>query len=60
MFWRNLYVLAGVDDIINDRPPGALGSIGRDYYVGAQLMFNDEDLKALLAIGGSALGGAAK
>ncbi len=60
MFWRNLYVLAGVDDIINNRPPGVLGSVGRDYYVGGQLMFNDEDLKALLTVGGSALGGAAK
>lgn len=60
MFWRNLYVLGGVDDIINDRPPGALGSVGRDYYIGAQLMFNDEDLKALLTVGGSAVAGAAK
>ncbi len=59
-FWRNLYVLAGVDDILNNNPPGALGSVGRDYYVGAQLMFNDEDLKALLTVGGSAIAGAAK
>jgi phospholipid/cholesterol/gamma-HCH transport system substrate-binding protein len=59
MFWRNVYVIGGVDDILNDRPPGALGSVARDYYLGAQLMFNDEDLKALLAIGGSALSGAA-
>jgi phospholipid/cholesterol/gamma-HCH transport system substrate-binding protein len=59
-FWRNLYVLGGVDDILNGQPPSALGSVGRDYYLGAQLMFNDEDLKALLAVGGSALSGAAK
>lgn len=32
---------------------------GRDYFVGAQLTFNDEDLRALLAIGGSAVAGAA-
>lgn len=60
MFWRNLYVLGGVDDMLNGRPPGALGSVARDYYVGAQLMFNDEDLKALLTVGGSAVAGAIK
>ena len=59
-FYRNMFVLAGVDDIINNRAPGGYGSTGRDYYVGAQLMFNDEDLKALLAIGGRALSGAAR
>ena len=59
-FYRNLFVLAGVDDVINNRPPGGFGATGRDYYVGGQLMFNDEDLKALLAIGGSALGGLTK
>ena len=53
-------VLAGVDDVINSRPPGGQGSFGRDYYVGAQLMFNDEDLKSLLAVGGSAMGNALK
>jgi hypothetical protein len=35
-----------------------LGPFGRDYFVGAQLMFNDEDLKSLLAVGGSAIGSA--
>ena len=59
-FYHNLFVLAGVDDIINNQPPGAAGTTGRDYFVGGQLMFNDEDLKALLAIGGSALSGATK
>ena len=59
-FWRGLYVLAGVDDVINNRPPGPIGAIGRDFYVGAQLMFTDDDLKTLLAIGGSALSGAAR
>jgi phospholipid/cholesterol/gamma-HCH transport system substrate-binding protein len=59
-FYRNLYLLGGVDDIINNTPPGGEGSVGRDYYFGGQLMFNDEDLKALLAVGGSALGSAAK
>lgn len=58
-FYKNMYVLAGIDDVINSRPPGDAALVGRDYYIGAQLMFNDEDLKALLAIGGSALGAAA-
>lgn len=58
-FYKNLFVMAGIDDVINNRPPGDASLVGRDYYVGAQLMFNDEDLKALLAVGGSALGGAA-
>jgi hypothetical protein len=33
---------------------------GRDYFFGAMLRFNDEDLAALLTVGGSAVGGAAK
>jgi hypothetical protein len=33
---------------------------GRDYFLGGMLRFNDEDLAALLTVGGSALGGAAK
>ena len=57
-FYRHLYLLAGIDDAINDRPPGGQGSFGRDYFVGAQLLFNDEDLKSLLAVGGSAIGNA--
>ena len=31
---------------------------GRDYFLGGMLRFNDEDLAALLTVGGSALGGA--
>lgn len=59
-FYRNMFVLAGVEDILNDRAPGGFGATGRDYYVGAQLLFNDEDLKALLAVGGGAVAGAAR
>ncbi len=33
---------------------------GRDVFAGAMLKFNDEDLTALLTVGGSALGAAAK
>ncbi len=60
-FYRNLYIMGGIDDIINDLPPGGdINPVGRDFFVGGQLMFNDADLKALLAVGGSALGAAAK
>ena len=41
-FLRKIYILGGVDDIIN--------SDRRDYFVGAMLRFNDEDLKAVLTI----------
>jgi len=33
---------------------------GRDYFFGGMLRFNDEDLSALLSVGGSALGSAAR
>lgn len=59
-FWHGLSLMGGVDDVMNDLPPGTIGNAGRDFYVGGQLMFNDQDLKALLTIGGSALGGAAR
>lgn len=46
----HVYVHAGVDDPLN------LGTI--DYFIGAGVKFNDEDLKTLLALtGGAALGG---
>ena len=71
--WGFLYVLAGVDEILN--PPSTLdidviddpGEVpiqfrefryGRDVFVGAQLRFNDLDLAALLTVGGAALSGA--
>lgn len=55
-FFHRLYVVGGVDDILNERPEDGTGG-GRDFFVGAQLRFNDEDLKALMLFGGSALGG---
>jgi phospholipid/cholesterol/gamma-HCH transport system substrate-binding protein len=58
-FFKRLYLVGGVDDILNSRPQDGSGG-GRDYYVGAQLRFNDEDLKSLLLFGGGALGGATK
>ena len=33
---------------------------GRDFFLGAMLRFNDDDLAALLSVGGSAISGAAK
>ena len=38
-FLRGLYIVGGADDVLN---------ADRDFFIGAQLRFNDEDLKALL------------
>lgn len=43
-FIRKLWLLGGVDDILN--------SDRRDYFVGLQLRFNDQDLKAVLPFAG--------
>jgi len=54
-FFSRLYIVGGIDDALNNRPiDGSAG--GRDYFIGGQLRFNDEDLKSLLLFGGSALG----
>jgi phospholipid/cholesterol/gamma-HCH transport system substrate-binding protein len=71
--FRHLYVLGGVDELINKRQtlpivtgdssvPVQFGTFtyGRDYFMGAMLRFNDEDLAALLTVGGSAVAGASK
>jgi phospholipid/cholesterol/gamma-HCH transport system substrate-binding protein len=71
--FRHLYLLGGVDELLNDHQelPIVSGTAdvpiqfekfvyGRDYFLGGMLRFNDEDLAALLTVGGSALGGAAK
>ena len=70
--FRHIYILGGVDELLNT--PEELSIIqgnesvpiqfdrfhyGRDYFFGAMLRFNDEDLAALLTVGGSAVGGAA-
>ena len=39
-FIRTLWLLGGVDSLLNDDR--------RDYFIGLQLRFNDEDLKAML------------
>jgi phospholipid/cholesterol/gamma-HCH transport system substrate-binding protein len=59
MFYQRLYIVAGVDDMLNSRARTGAGG-GRDYFIGAMLMFNDADLKALMMFAGSAISGAAK
>jgi phospholipid/cholesterol/gamma-HCH transport system substrate-binding protein len=59
MFYRRLYLVAGSDDVLNARGHTGAGG-GRDYFVGAMLMFNDQDLKSLLLFAGSALTGMGK
>jgi phospholipid/cholesterol/gamma-HCH transport system substrate-binding protein len=39
-FINHLWLLGGMDDILSGNR--------RDYFVGLQLLFNDEDLKAIL------------
>jgi phospholipid/cholesterol/gamma-HCH transport system substrate-binding protein len=68
--FRSLYVLAGVDDALNE--PGYLSVItdnaaapktfdkvryGRDYFVGTMLQFTDEDVAILLRVYGALLVG---
>ncbi|MGE0548776.1 MAG: MlaD family protein [Kofleriaceae bacterium] len=71
---RSVYILGGVDELINPPDTLQINTgadpsgvpiqfeefrFGRDYFFGAMLRFNDEDLAALLAVGGSAIGGVA-
>ena len=71
--FRHIYILGGVDELLNT--PANLPIVtgdsgvptqfstfryGRDFFAGAMLRFNDEDLAALLTVGGSAIAGAAK
>jgi phospholipid/cholesterol/gamma-HCH transport system substrate-binding protein len=70
---RHVYVLGGIDELLN--APDTLQIVtggsdvpiqfdtfrfGRDAFLGAMLRFNDEDLAALLTVGGSALAGVSK
>jgi phospholipid/cholesterol/gamma-HCH transport system substrate-binding protein len=54
---RNLFLVAGVDDLVNFTRPVAGAGGGIDWFLGGQLTFNDEDLKALLLLGGGAAAG---
>jgi phospholipid/cholesterol/gamma-HCH transport system substrate-binding protein len=68
-FAKHLYILGGIDEALNapgyltinagtDDVPVQFDELryGRDFFLGAMLRFNDEDLAALLTVGGSALG----
>jgi phospholipid/cholesterol/gamma-HCH transport system substrate-binding protein len=56
---RSLYLIGGVDDVLNLRPGDAGINSQLDLFAGAQLIFNDQDLKTLLLFGGNAVSGAA-
>jgi phospholipid/cholesterol/gamma-HCH transport system substrate-binding protein len=59
VYKRYLQLIGGVDDVLNYTPKkGGAGGFF-DWFFGAQLRFNDEDLKSLLLFGGSSLGSAA-
>jgi len=58
-FYRRMYLIAGIDDVMNERPRTGAGG-GRDFFIGAQIRFTDEDLKALLMVAGSAMGSLSK
>jgi hypothetical protein len=69
--FRGLYILGGIDDVLNDQDSLPIDNggfdvptqfeeynYGRDWFLGGQLVFNDRDLAAMLFIGGAALAGA--
>ena len=56
---RNLFIIAGADDMANYKRAEAGAGALFDWFAGAQLTFNDEDLRALLLFGGGAAAGAA-
>ncbi len=47
-FVRHMWIIGGVDDILNPR---------RDLFLGAMLRFNDEDLRSILPFAGGLAGG---
>jgi phospholipid/cholesterol/gamma-HCH transport system substrate-binding protein len=59
VYKRYVQLVGGIDDVFNYTPnKGGAGGFF-DWFFGAQLRFNDEDLKALLLFGGSSLSSAA-
>jgi phospholipid/cholesterol/gamma-HCH transport system substrate-binding protein len=59
VYKKYFHLIAGLDDAFNlTRNRGGGGGFF-DWFFGAQLQFNDEDLKSLLLFGGSAVSGAA-
>ena len=57
---RNLFVLAGVDDVLNQSRAVAGGGAFFDWFFGLQLVFRDDDLKSMLLLGGGAVSGASQ
>jgi phospholipid/cholesterol/gamma-HCH transport system substrate-binding protein len=51
---RSVFVVGGVDDLVNFTRARAGAGGGIDWFMGGQLVFNDEDLKSLLLMGGGA------
>jgi phospholipid/cholesterol/gamma-HCH transport system substrate-binding protein len=59
IYKKYLYLVGGVDDVLNyTRTQGTAGGFF-DWFMGLQLTFNDEDLKTLLLFGGASAAGAA-
>ena len=56
---RNLFLVAGADDMVKLRARAPARRRLFDYFAGLQLTFNDEDLRSLLLFGGGAAAGAA-
>ena len=59
LYKRYVFLVGGVDDVFNYvRTQGTAGGFV-DVFLGAQLVFNDEDLKSLLMFGGGSMAGSA-
>jgi phospholipid/cholesterol/gamma-HCH transport system substrate-binding protein len=56
---KTFYLVGGADDLLNYTRAKAGAGGGFDYFLGAQLTFNDQDLKSLLLFGGGAAAGSA-
>jgi phospholipid/cholesterol/gamma-HCH transport system substrate-binding protein len=59
VYKKNLFLVAGVDDVLNQERALASGGAFFDWFFGLQLLFRDDDLKSLLLLGGGAAGAAA-
>jgi phospholipid/cholesterol/gamma-HCH transport system substrate-binding protein len=55
---QNLFLIAGVDDVINQKRTIAGGGAFFDWFFGLQFVVRDQDLRSLLLMGGGALGAA--
>jgi phospholipid/cholesterol/gamma-HCH transport system substrate-binding protein len=56
---KTIFLVGGADDLLNYTRAKAGAGGGFDYFLGAQLTFNDQDLKSLLLFGGGAAAGSA-